>query len=215
MTPSLARPARRGFARSRRSLLVGAWLLPSLLCACAGAPSGRPASGPAPQDPAAYYPLEPGWRWAYAIEQSGQTMLATYVVLQRAGDTVVVQAGDDRIHYQLRSDGIVRKAALGADDYVIKAPVRAGLTWPIAGGTAKILSAGQTVELEAGRFDGCAIVEERRDAPARVSRTTYAPGVGPIRIEFDSAGPPAQQVRAVLRGFTKPGQDPLAMQPRP
>lgn len=206
MAASIAPPAPR---RPTRIDKVAALALLVLGAACATSPSARPTAPP-PEQAAAYYPLEPGWRWAYAIEQSGQTVLATYVVLDRAGQMVAVQAGDDRIHYELRADGIVRKEPLGDDDYVIKGPVRTGATWPVSGGTAKIVATNQLVELDAGRFEGCAVVEERRHSPERVTRTTYAPGVGPVRIELEAEGTPPQRVRAVLRGFTKPGQDPLS-----
>jgi hypothetical protein len=180
-----------------------------LAAACATSGPSRPAAPP-PEQAAAYYPLEPGWKWAYAIEQGGQIVLATYVVLDRVGQTVAVQAGDDRIHYELRPDGIVRKEALGVDDYLIKGPVRAGATWQVSGGTAKVVATNETVQLDAGRFEGCAIVEERRRSPERVTRTTFAPGIGPVRIEVDVEGAPPERVRAVLRGYTKPGQDPLS-----
>lgn len=183
---------------------------------CAGAPGAQKSQEPPPVEASAYYPLAPGWKWAYAVERGGDMVLATYTVVDRAGTTVAVQAGEDRLHYNLQADGIVRMDTFGAGggDYLLKTPIRAGATWPVASGTARVVAVGETVEVDAGRFTNCATIEERRRNPDRMSRTTYAPGVGPIKIELQAAGgvvpDGVESVRATLRGFTRPGQDPLA-----
>ena len=57
------------------------------------------------------------------------------------------------------------------------------------------------------------IVEENRRNPARLVRTTYAAGVGPVSIEYlvhePTTGRFDTALRASLRGVTRPGQDPL------
>ena len=52
-----------------------------------------------------YYPLASGWKWAYDVEKDGMNILATYAVLERTGDTAVVQAGDERLTYAVTPDG--------------------------------------------------------------------------------------------------------------
>jgi hypothetical protein len=65
----------------------------------------------------------------------------------------------------------------------------------------------------AGRYDGCIVVEESRLDPPRLVRTTYAPGIGPVAIEYLVHDPATAQfqtaLRASLRGATPPGKDPL------
>src|SRR5213592_2747442 len=78
-----------GAARSGRRFLLGGVL--ALALGCASAPSSSP-SGPAarrPESAADYYPLEPGWKWAYDLERNGEHMLAVYQVLERLPDGAI------------------------------------------------------------------------------------------------------------------------------
>jgi hypothetical protein len=166
-----------------------------------------------PQDlhAADFYPLDAGWRWAYDIEKDGQKMLAMYTALERTADTATVQAGDDRLSYAITPEGIAQRDGTMRGDFVIKNPVAAGTTWEVLGGKAKIVSIGQEVSTDAGKFPNCAIVEVTRTSPTRVARTTFAPGVGPIVIELQvqSGGSFVTVTRATLRALTRPGEDPL------
>jgi hypothetical protein len=211
-----------GDVRHPSSMGVRQWILGGAVtltvAACAGrGPGGAPpvtaAAAPAPEDAAAYYPLAPGWKWAYKVEKGGDTMLATYAVLDRLGDRVIVQAGDDRLVYAVLPDGIARREGLGVGDYLLKNPVRLGATWPLASGEAKVASVGRTVTVPGGTFGGCATIEESRTEPARVFRTTYAAGVGPIELEVQvhdaATGQFRTELRAALVGVTRPGEDPL------
>jgi hypothetical protein len=127
----------------------------------------------------------------------------------------VLQAGDEKLVYAVRPDGIVRGEARDAPapDFLLKSPIRAGTQWPIDGGTATVASVGKTVVVPAGEFANCAVVEENRSSPARLVRTTYAPGTGPIAIDMlvhdDATGAYEPALRARLRGVTAPGADPL------
>ena len=180
--------------------------------ACATTQKGS-AGTPPPEQAAAYFPLAPGWKWAYEIERGGEKMLATYAVLQQIGDTVIVQAGEERNGYAILPEGIARRESLNPGDFILKTPIRAGATWPLAGGTAKVVSVGDTVTLPAGSYANCAVVEEVRTNPDRVLRTTYAAGVGPISLEYQVSNPETRKFDVVLRarllGLTRPGEDPL------
>jgi hypothetical protein len=184
-----------------------------LVCAvvtgCATAPPGPTATaGPAPEDAAAFYPLTVGWKWAYRVTQNGEDLLATYAVVERHGDTAVVQAGLDQLSYSVLPDGLRR-----SNEFVIKSPVRQGTSWPIAGGEARVSAVGRTVTVPAGTFPGCATIEEMRSDPQRVVRTVYAPRVGPVEIEVlvasASGGAFETAMHAQLLGMTRPGEDPL------
>jgi hypothetical protein len=157
-----------------------------------------------------FYPLAPGWKWAYDLEKDGQKILAVYAVLERTGDTAVVQAGEERLTYAVTPEGIAQKEGGTVGDYVIRNPVTLGSVWPVAGGSAKVISVGQDVTVEAGRFTDCAIVEVTRADPVRIARTTFAPDVGWIVLEVQvqqGSGAFVTTTRAMLRGLTKPGQD--------
>ena len=192
------------------------WLLAAAVAftaACAGTPKNAgPAKALTPTAPSAYYPLEPGWKWAYDVNQDGEAILATFAVTLREGDRALVSGGDQLLEYIVKPDGIMRPDARGLGDYVLKAPLSATAAWPVAAGQARVVGWNQSITTLAGQFDSCVTVEETRDNPDRRTRTTYAPGVGPIIIEFsamDVGG--LHSTKARLRGYTRPGEDPLAV----
>ena|GEM_PF-2008750 len=183
--------------------------------ACAGAPkTAVPEKLPTPTTPAAYYPLEPGWKWAYDVEQDGEAILATFAVTLREGERALVSGGDQLLEYVVKPDGIMRPDPRGVGDYVLKAPLSRTAAWPVAGGQAKVVGWDQTIDTLAGKFNNCVTVEETRDNPDRRTKTSYAPGVGPIVIEFEAMDMNGlHSTKARLRGYTRPGEDPLAFAP--
>jgi hypothetical protein len=182
-------------------------------CASSQRPAEAAAATPPPEDARAYYPLTAGWKWAYELEKGGDRILATYAVKEAAGDTVILEAGEERLSYALRPDGVARKEGLTIGDFILKSPIKQGTTWAVAGGKATVTAVGRTVTVAAGTFPNCATIEEARTDPERVIRTTYAAGVGPVIVEYQvhdaSAGRFEMAVRATLRGMTRPGEDPL------
>ena len=188
------------------------------LGACAGGGAGKNAGAKAPptEDARQFYPLETGWKWAYDVEKGGERILAIYSVIERRGETAVLQAGEERISYVLLPDGVARRPAtkeLPQGDYLLRTPIRVGAKWPIEGGTATVTEAGLTVDVPGGNYQGCAVVEESRSEPTRLVRTTYAPGAGPVIIEYlvhdQASGRFEPALKAALRGVTAPGADPL------
>jgi hypothetical protein len=218
------------FLRAAAQLLQrGTWVIldtmigarPALLVAltgmlgCATAGSGAAAAGPPPEDAHAYYPFSTGWKWAYDVEREGQTMLATTAVIERRGDTAIVQAGDQRLSYELSGQGIARREGLRTSDFLLHNPIRAGATWPIEGGQAKVAEVGKTVTVPGGTFPNCATIEESRTDPNRITRTVYCANVGPVSIDLQIHDPLSgaykTEMRATLLGLTRPGEDPLGM----
>lgn len=189
-------------------------LLAALLMGCASAPAPQ-ATAPASKTASAsdYFPLEPGWKWAYDLDRSGEHMLAVYQVLERVPDAAIVQAGDERISYALTRDGVAQKEGSVVGDFVLRNPVALGAEWPVFAGTAKVAAVHQKVTVPSGDYTDCVVVETFRRDPTRVTRTTFARGVGPIAIEMavEAHGQLMTTMRASLRGTTKPGQDPLAI----
>jgi hypothetical protein len=193
--------------------VAGIGLVALIAGACAS--SGGPGASSAPRKnltAADSYPLASGWKWAYDVEKDGMNILATYVVLERSGDVVSVQAGDERLSYAVTAEGVAQREDGRIGDYIIRNPVQMGAEWPVAGGRAKIVATGQEISLEpAGKFEGCVVVEVTRTDPVRIARTTYAPDVGPVAIELQVQDGQrfVTSTRARLRAVTKPGEDAL------
>jgi len=196
--------------RNMRLVILLAVSLSGLACATTPKTVART---PPPEQAAAYFPLAPGWKWAYEIEKGGQKILATYAVMEKVGDTVIIQAGEERNGYAVLPEGIARRESLSPGDFLLKTPIRAGATWSLGGGTAIVVSVGDDVTVPAGTYANCAVVEEARTNPDRVLRTTYAAGVGPIALEYQVSNPDTRKFEVILRarllGLTRPGEDPL------
>jgi len=179
------------------------------LAACATSGGGSDAIRPRPGVTAAdYYPLADGWKWAFDVEQDGMNILATYVVLERKGAISVVQAGDERLTYVVTPDGVAQFDGNAIGDYVIRNPIAPGAEWAVASGRARIASVNETVNLESvGRYAGCVVVEVTRTDPTRVTRTVFAPDLGPVALEMQvqEGTKFVTKARAHLRAVTKPG----------
>ena len=201
--------------------VVGACLLAALSCATKAAPPAA-VTAPPPEDARQYYPLELGWRWAYDVQRGNEQILAVYSVRARHGSSVELQAGAEVITYEVLPEGIARSRSPGmgetekrapSTDYILRSPIRVGSRWPINDGEASITAVGQTITVPAGTFTNCVTVQESRDAPLRLVRTTYAPGVGPVSLDSLAQIPGGQNyestLRASLRGVNRPGEDPL------
>jgi hypothetical protein len=130
-----------------------------------------------------FYPLLSGWGWAFEVERDGARVLAPYAVVERSTDLAIVKNGDERIAYAILADGIARREGGLLGDFLVRSPVHKGTTWPVANGEATIVASGLSVTLPSGAYRDCAIVEELRRAPERVTRTTYCRGTGPVEIE--------------------------------
>jgi hypothetical protein len=199
-----------------RSLGVTVFLvLMPLITGCAS--TSPPVVGPVGKARLAgdYYPLDAGWKWAYDLEREGDHMLAVYAVLERMPDSAIVQAGDERLEYSVTAQGVAQKEGVTVGDFVLKNPIMLGAEWNVFAGKARITSVTASVSGPSGEYKDCVVVETLRSDPTRLSRTTYAPGVGPVAIEVQvqSQGRFVTTMRANLRGATKPGQDPLASAP--
>jgi hypothetical protein len=186
-------------------LLTVSFLVPACATSGGGGDTIRPRAGSTAAD---YYPLSDGWKWAFDVEQDGMNILATYVVLERKGGVAVVQAGDERLTYVVTPDGVAQFEGNAIGDYVIKNPIAKGAEWTVAGGRARIASVDEQVNIESsGRYAGCVVVEVTRSDPARVTRTVFAPDLGPVALEMQvqEGAKFVTTTRARLRAVTKPG----------
>ncbi len=182
-------------------------LLPlALAAACAHAPGARPAGGPSP---AHYFPLAVGNQWTWE-DQSPQLpaerrgALRTVRILERTADGFYrdsergeLRAGVDCVRDRVRQ--------------LLCAPLTVGTSWKSVlsvSSTEKyeISAVGEVVTTPAGTFRDCVRVRAVNHAGAGtdlVNEITYAPGVGPVRIETFAVvkGTAAPQLRALLRSY--------------
>jgi hypothetical protein len=190
----------------------GAFVLAGLALGCASGGAG-PAKHVARTGLTAadYYPLTVGWKWAYDLEKDGEKILAIYSVLERTPGEALVLAGGggEHLSYAITPEGIAQLDSGARGDFVLKNPLVAGATWPVADGTAKVISTSEEVTVDAGHFYDCAVVEVTRTEPMRIARTTFAPDIGPVSIEYQvqEGGKFTVTTRARLRSVTKPGDD--------
>jgi hypothetical protein len=193
-------------------------LLAAALTACAHAPGPAVAPpGPAPllADPTTHFPLAVGNEWTW-LDLS-----------PRAGDgapkrrTVRIVGRDAEGFFVDSEKGALRSAHGCIQDRsrrILCAPFDVDRAWTsIVSETSteryQIGATGVTATVPAGTFEGCVLVRARNRAGADAEillETTYAPGVGPVRIETFAlvAGRRVPQVRAELASFRmeRPGK---------
>lgn len=200
----------RSLAASRFLVLaLGSYALSAASgCATGGSGGGThvPRTGLKAAD---YYPLAQGWKWAYDLDKDGQKILAVYAVVESTPEGATILAGAERLSYAVTPDGIAQADSSGVGDYVLKNPLTKGASWPVEGGTAHVVSTTEEITVDAGHFYDCAIVEVTRTDPPRIARTTFAPDIGPVALEFQvqDGGKYVVTTRARLRSVTKPGDD--------
>jgi len=178
-------------------------------CATTAPAAARFATGNEALD---YYPLLLKWGWAFEIERDGNKILAPYAVVGRTADLAVVKNVNDSISYAILPDGIARQEGAALGDFLLRVPVRKGATWPVQSGEAKVVETGASVTLPSGTYRDCAVVEEIRRAPDRVTRTTYCRGTGPVEIEMQVFDPSAKSYQTIaharLLSVTRPEAEP-------
>jgi hypothetical protein len=180
-------------------------LLCAALAACSHASPDavvRPAQAP---DPTAYFPLAVGneWTWVDRSPQAGAgaPKERTVRIVSRDADGYFV---DDARGALKVAHGCIQDR----DRRLLCAPFELDRSWSsIVSETSteryQIAAVGVTAVVPAGTFDGCILVRARNRAGPDtevILETTYAPGVGPIRIETFALveGRKVPQVRAEL-----------------
>jgi hypothetical protein len=185
--------------------------LAALASACARAPATPPARA---QTPAEFFPLAVGNEWVYrdespALPPDRQGATRTVRILERTPDGYYrdnergeLRADPDCLHDRARR--------------LLCAPIAPGKSWASVVSVSsteryEIAAVGETVATPAGKFDGCVRVRaHNRASPStdHVLEITYAPGVGPVRIETAVVvdGKVNPQVRAVLERYRVGGR---------
>ncbi len=181
----------------------------ALALACAHRAGAPGSAAPA----AEYFPLAVGNTWTYLDESAGIRGTGnperTVRIVARTADGYF----QDNERGELRADGGCVHDRLRR---LLCAPIAAGTTWSsVVSSTSterfEIAGVGEEVTTPAGRFGGCVRVRAHNRAGAAtdyVIETTYAPDVGPVKLETFAVvkGQVVGQVRAVLRAYKVAGR---------
>lgn len=171
-----------------------------LLAACAH----RPGSSAASSLPASeYYPLAVGNRWTYETNFLGEKR-ALEVEIQRKEDGFFIFSSGERLTadaYGIRDD---RR-------YLLREPLEVGRSWTNVVSVSsveryKVLGAGASCEVPAGRFEQCVVIEARNRVNPKttlVNELTFAPRVGLVRVVVvaETDGRRIPQTEHLLRAF--------------
>jgi hypothetical protein len=180
-----------------------------LLAALAGCAHATGATGGSTR-PGDYYPLAVGSEWTWEDQSpqlpAGRPSYRTVRVLERTSDGFF----RDSARGELR----VRDCLEDRARALLCGPIAVGKRWssvlsPTSTENYEIVAVGERVVTPAGTFDGCVRVRANTRAAAGtelINEISYAPGVGPVRIEVIAVGngKAVQQFRAVLRAY-RPG----------
>ena len=178
------------------------------LSACAHAP--RPAApGVRPAD---FYPLAVGAEWVWEDQSpqlpAGHPSLRTVRVLGRSDDGYFRDSARGELRQGVCIEDRARSLLCG--------PIQVGTRWtsvvsPTSTERYEIVAVGERVVTPAGTFEGCVRVRANTRAAADtelLNEISYAPGVGPVRIEVITVGKgtAVTQFRAVLRAYRAGGR---------
>jgi hypothetical protein len=180
-------------------------LLLASLAACAHAPPAEPSRPSVAADPTSYFPLAVGNEWTW-IDRS--PAVGAPAPKQR---TVRIVSRDAEGYYVDDARGALKASHGCIQDRVRRilcAPFDLDRSWTsIVSETSteryQIVAVGVPATVPAGTFEGCVVVRARNragDDAEVILETTYAPGVGPVRIETFAlvGGRKVPQVRAEL-----------------
>jgi hypothetical protein len=184
--------------------------LAALAAACARVPS-KPAVAPSPGD---YFPLAVGNEWVYrdespALPPDRRGPRRTVRIVERTADG----------YYRDNERGELRADADCLHDRsrrLLCGPIAKGTSWSSVVSVSsteryEVAAVDETVATPAGRFTGCVRVRAHNRAAQgtdHVLEITYAPRVGPVRIETFAVvgGTASPQVRAVLESYRLEGR---------
>ena len=178
----------------------------------AGPPPAKAAAAKAGDQlpgPADYFPLAVGNEWVYldrspSLPATGPGARRTVRILERTADGFF----KDSERGELRADGTCLRDRVRR---LLCLPFSQGATWSSVVSVSsteryEIAAVDETVETPAGRFDRCLRVRAHNRATAdtdHVLEITYAPRVGPVRIEtfVVVGGRVTPQVKALLESY--------------
>jgi len=174
------------------------------LAACARAPA-PPAAAPVAARPADYFPLAVGNTWTFldSSPQQKAPVRRTVRIVRRDADGYFVD--DQRGALRADPDCLHDRARR-----LLCRPIEPGASWSSVVSVSateryEIAGVNELVAVPAGTFRGCVRVRSQLHAGKveQVAELTYAPGVGPVRLETFAVvnGVAAPQVRGELESY--------------
>jgi len=152
----------------------------ALLGACGSAGAAAPVQQPAnvdPRSPERYLPLVHDTVFAYetSSEATGETGVLMMSVARPRSGLAEIKIGSRIQRLDLVADGI-RHATGG---YLLKAPLAVGSRYKGQFGEVRITTLDRSVQVPAGKFEGCLeTVEETQVPAAKRATTVFCPDVG-------------------------------------
>jgi hypothetical protein len=179
--------------------------VPLVLWACASAPRAPPATAAGGPSPGDYFPLAIGNSWTFLDRspQQREPVRRTVRIVARDADGYFI----DDAKGQLRAD---RDCLHDRSRRLLCVPLQVGRAWisvvgPSATERYEIAATGETVTVPAGTFQGCVRVRSqiRAGQVDAVAELTYAPNVGPVRLETFAivGGTAVPQIRGELESY--------------
>jgi len=174
------------------------------LAACARAPAPPPPA-PVAARPADYFPLAVGNTWTFVDRspQQKEPVRRTVRIVRRDAEGYFVD--DQRGELRADADCLHDRARR-----LLCRPIEPGASWSSVVSVStteryEIARVNELVTVPAGTFRGCVRVRSQLHAGKveQVAELTYAPGVGPVRLETFAVvnGVAAPQVRGELESY--------------
>jgi hypothetical protein len=188
--------------RSFRCTLL---LAAALAAGCASAPSAPAAAAGPRAAPADFFPLAVGNTWTFLDRSPQQAAPVRRTVRIVSRDAEGYFVDDQRGALRADADCLHDRARR-----LLCQPFTVGATWSsVVSASAteryEIAAVGEKVRVAAGTFSGCVRVRSRIHGARvdEVAELTYAPGVGPVRLETFVVvnGVAAPQVRGELESY--------------
>jgi hypothetical protein len=167
-----------------------------------------------------YYPLSINNTWKYILTDNTAKKTSQFVTwrvlnLSKSSEGIVFavwpipsQSDDDGMQLQMTHEGLKE---LGNDFYLLRFPLTKGSNWSTdrRERVFTVLSEGDPCAVGKHEFNECAVIQDD-DREAKLTLTTYALGVGPVRFEYrrldgSEAGTQAAQTMEIVSFSVKPG----------
>ena len=158
-------------------------LIAVVLGACAS--NATATDGPREETALDYFPVPLNAAWSYYVidhrlEGQGRVLLTSRVA-EVTPDSVTIDSVRQRVKYEIHPNGIYKPQS---KYYVLRSPIVEGAKWDVpGGGEVRIESAGNTLDLLAGRIENCILVVEELYELQR-AELYYARGIGLVKMTY-------------------------------
>jgi len=174
--------------RSRILALISSGMFAG--CASPPPPKAQAANAPV-TEVSRFAPFENNTVFSYEtyIEDTNERGILVFEIRRPRPELAELSvAGQVRKRYYFEPDGI--RSSLGG--YLLKAPLAANATWQGDDGPVRVAAVNESLDLPAGKFEGCikTVEQAKLGAATRTTTTDFCPGVGiaTLQIEGEQEG---------------------------